>query len=87
MHGISDLADTMKNKERPMRPSTRVLGVIALLMLTALPALAQEAEAAASVDAPQGLGLLMLLIGLSAVAVIGLLMSRRESSGSDDDLV
>ncbi|GIK29076.1 MAG: hypothetical protein IT298_09570 [Chloroflexi bacterium] len=70
-----------------MRPSTRVLGVIALLMLTALPALAQEAEAAASVDAPQGLGLLMLLIGLSAVAVIGLLMSRRESSGSDDDLV
>jgi hypothetical protein len=77
----------MKNKERPMRPSTRVLGVIALLMLTALPALAQEAEAAASVDAPQGLGLLMLLIGLSAVAVIGLLMSRRESSGSDDDLV
>lgn len=37
-----------------MRPSTRVLGVIALLMLTALPALAQEAEAAASVDAPQG---------------------------------
>ncbi|MBC6955148.1 MAG: hypothetical protein HND48_15010 [Chloroflexi bacterium] len=61
--------------------------MIALLMLTALPALAQEAEAAASVDAPQGLGLLMLLIGLSAVAVIGLLMSRRESSGSDDDLV
>lgn len=77
----------MENKERPMRSITRMIGLIAILLLTALPALAQEVAEAASTDTPQGLGLLMLLIGLGAVAAVGLLMSRRESSGSDDELV
>lgn len=70
-----------------MRSITRMIGLITILLLTALPALAQEVAEAASTDTPQGLGLLMLLIGLGAVAAVGLLMSRRESSGSDDELV
>lgn len=53
--------------------------------LLATPALAQETEAAA--QAPQGLGVMMLLVGLAAAAIVGVMLARREASGDEDDLV
>ncbi len=75
----------MDNKEHPMRSIPRMIGSIAVMLLTVLPALAQEAEAAP--EPPQGMHLLMLILGLGAVGLIGILMYRRETSGSDDELV
>ena len=66
-----------------MKFLTRVLTLMTVLALTAT-SFAQEAEVAET-PVPQGLGLLMILIGLSAVLVVGFVMARREA-GSEDDL-
>jgi|GEM_PF-2446548 len=62
---------------------TRGLTFMMLLALTAI-SFAQEAETAEA-PVPQGLGLLMILIGLGAVLVVGFVMASREA-GSEDDL-
>jgi len=63
---------------------TRGLTLMTLLALTAT-SFAQEAETA-EVPVPQGLGLLMILIGVTAVLIVGVVMARRES-GDDENLV
>lgn len=66
----------------------RLIPTITLLMLftlTALPALAQETVETAPTY--NGLGLLMVLVGLAAAAGVGFLMARREATADDDDLV
>lgn len=68
-----------------MRRLLPTLTVLMLLALTAIPALAQEAEEA--VPTFNGLGLLMVLVGLTCAALIGFLMARREASGDENDLV
>jgi ABC-type proline/glycine betaine transport system substrate-binding protein len=57
--------------------------LVALLTLTTAAFAQEEAEAAQQV-APQGLGLMMLLVGLAAILVVGLFMGRRESGDADD---
>ncbi len=62
---------------------TRGLTLMMFLALTAT-SFAQEAETTEA-PVPQGLGLLMILIGLAAVLVVGFVMASREA-GSEDDL-
>lgn len=57
-----------------------------LLALSFSVSLAQEAEATAP-ESPQGLGLLMILLGLTAIIAIGVIMARREVTGDATDLV
>jgi hypothetical protein len=59
--------------------------LLLLLALTALPTLAQDAVETAPTY--NGLGLLMVLVGLAAAAGVGVMMARREASAEDDDLV
>lgn len=68
-----------------MRRLLLTFSVLILSALLALPALAQEAEA----EAPQatGLGGFMLIGGLAALFALGVLLTQRESSSNDDDLV
>ena len=68
-----------------MRRLFPTLTVLMLLALTAIPAMAQEIEEAAPTY--NGLGLLMVLVGLASAALVGFMMARREASGDEDDLV
>jgi hypothetical protein len=68
-----------------MRRGLPILTLLLILALLAMPALAQETANPA--DAPQGLGVMMLLVGLGAAAFVGYSMSRREASDDEDDLV
>lgn len=61
------------------------LTVLMLLALTAIPALAQDVEEAAPTY--NGLGLLMVLVGLACAAFVGFMMARREATGDENDLV
>jgi hypothetical protein len=56
-----------------------------LLVLVALPTLAQDVEETSTTY--KGLGLGALIIGLGAAVFVGVLMSRREATGHEDDLV
>ena len=68
-----------------MRRLIPMLTVLMLLALTTFSALAQEVEEAAPTY--NGLGLLMVLVGLACAALVGFLMARREVSGDENDLV
>jgi hypothetical protein len=68
-----------------MRRLIPTLTVLMLFALTAIPALAQDVEEAAPTY--NGLGLLMVLVGLSCAALIGFTMARREATGDENDLV
>lgn len=68
-----------------MRRLTPTLTLFMLLALTTIPALAQDIEA--SVPTYNGLGLLMVLLGLACVAIIGFKMAQSEATADDDDLV
>ena len=68
-----------------MRRLIPMLTVLMLLTLTTFSALAQEVEEAAPTY--NGLGLLMVLVGLACAALVGFLMARREASGDENDLV
>jgi hypothetical protein len=68
-----------------MRRLIPMLTVLMLLALTTFSALAQEVEEAAPTY--NGLGLLMVLVGLACAALVGFLMARREASGDENDLV
>lgn len=68
-----------------MRRLIPILTVLMLLALTTFSALAQEVEEAAPTY--NGLGLLMVLVGLACAALVGFLMARREASGDENDLV
>lgn len=68
-----------------MRRLILTLTVLMLLAITALPALAQDVEEASPTY--NGLGLLMVLVGLSCVAIIGFKMAQSEANGDENDLV
>lgn len=67
-----------------MRSLFRVFTLMSLAMLS-LPVFAQEGTSAPVQQS--GLGLAVLLAGILVVFVVGLVMSRRESQGDEDDLV
>jgi hypothetical protein len=69
-----------------MKSLKQMVMTFGLLMLSASVSFAQETEATAE-ESPQGLGLLMILIGLTAIIAIGLVMARREATGDATDLV
>ncbi len=69
-----------------MRRFLRTFSTLLLIALLALPALAQEAEVAAT-ESPRGLGPLMLILGVGVVAFIGIRLAQREASGDENDLV
>ena len=68
-----------------MRRLIPSLTLLMLLALTAIPVLAQDAVETAPTY--NGLGLLMVLVGLFCVAVVGFKMAQTEASGDEDDLV
>ncbi len=61
----------------------KVVWTALLLLAVSSISLAQEA-ATADVATPQGLGLMMILLGLGSVMVVGLVMAQRESGDSDE---
>jgi len=69
-----------------MKNLNRMVITFGLLALSFSVSLAQEVQPAAE-DSPQGLGLLMILIGLTAIIAIGVFMARREVSGDATELV
>lgn len=69
-----------------MKSLKHIVMTFGLLALSFSVSLAQEAEATAP-ESPQGLGLLMILLGLTAIIAIGVIMARREVTGDATDLV
>lgn len=69
-----------------MRRLTHILTLLMLFALTALPALAQDVEEAEAATF-NGLGIMMVLVGLGAAVILGVQMSRREASADDNDLI
>jgi hypothetical protein len=61
----------------------KVVWTALLLLAVSSISLAQEASTA-DVATPQGLGLMMILLGLGSVMVVGLVMAQRESGDSDE---
>lgn len=61
----------------------KVVWTMLLLLMVSSLSLAQEATTAENVT-PQGLGLMMILLGLGSIVVVGLVMARRESGDADD---
>ncbi|MCU0477014.1 MAG: hypothetical protein MUC99_13090 [Anaerolineae bacterium] len=68
----------------PMKSTLHALAALVALLTLTTAAFAQEEAEAAQQVAPQGLGLMMLLVGLAAILVVGLFMGRRESGDADD---
>jgi hypothetical protein len=84
---VQSAADRRTDRMVSMRRLCLNVTTLVLLALAALPALAQEAEAAENATTYNGLGLLSVLAGIVAVAVVGFLLAQREASADEDDLV
>lgn len=68
-----------------MRRAFQFFTVLILLALLVVPALAQDAEEA-PVQA-SGLGGFMLIGGFAVIIAVGILLTQREASGDENDLV